>query len=284
MVWWMKETDRLSPDINRRLNAAIAGWSQWSPLPITEPAVQSQLGGLTNQSFVVTDGNTSWVVRLNGTIDDNGINRLHELAAITAAQHAGIAPRVVCSGHDSFVTEFLSGGNPTLDDIAKIGLLFAKIHSLDVSTQPIDLLAHLEAYKQQAFDQQVDPGKDVADCYSRVMALSKPKIMTQVLCHQDLTLQNMIKAKDRIFAIDWEFARQSDPAYDLAVFTYTHALNQKQSSELLLSYSRHEPELPSRIDYFERVYAMIEIFWRLIRGKKIDIRKLQALLDTRQLT
>jgi len=83
---------------------------------------------------------------------------------------------------------------------------------------------------------------------------------------------------------DWEFARQSDPAYDLAVFTYTHALNQKQSSELLLSYSRHEPELPSRIDYFERVYAMIEIFWRLIRGKKIDIRKLQALLDTRQLT
>ena len=282
MVWRMNEipAGRLSPDVNRRLKAAIAGWSNWSPAPITQPAVKSQLGGLTNLSFAVTDGNTSWVVRLNGTIADDGINRQHELSAITAANQAGIAPRVVCSGQDFFVTEFLSGENPTLNDISKIGLLFAQIHSLDVPTQPIDLLAHLEAYKLQAFDQQIKPGKTVVDCYNRVKALSKPKIMTQALCHQDLTLQNMLKAKGRIFAIDWEFARQSDPAYDLAVFTYTHALNQKQSYELLLGYSRHEPELTSRVDYFQRIYAMIEIFWRLIRGKKIDLSKLQALLDT----
>ena len=35
-----------------------------------------------------------------------------------------------------------------MEDIAEIGRLFAKIHSLDVSTQPIDLLAHLKAYQR----------------------------------------------------------------------------------------------------------------------------------------
>ena len=271
--------EKLSPNINRRLNAAIACWSEWTPPPITKPVLKSQLDGLTNLSFLVTDENTSWVVRLNDDIIDNGINRRHELTAITAARHAGIAPRVVCSGDDFFVTEFLPGNSPSLEDIAEIGLLFAKIHSLEVSTQPIDLLAHLKAYQRQAFDQQIKPDKDVADCYRRVMALPKPKIMTRVLCHQDLTLQNMIKIKDRIIAIDWEYARQSDPAYDLAVFTYTHELNQKQFSELLHGYARDEQELTSRVDYFEKVYAMIEIFWQMIRGKKIDISKLQALLE-----
>ncbi len=137
-------------------------------------------------------------MRLNYDIVDNGINRRHELAAITAAHHAGIAPRVVCSGHDFFVTEFLAGNSPSLEDVAEIGLLFAKIHSLEVSTQPVNLLAHLQAYNQQ-----IKPDKDVTDCYARVMGLSKPKITTHVLCHQDLTLQNMIKKKDRIVAIDW---------------------------------------------------------------------------------
>jgi len=275
--------EKLSPNIHHRLNIVIASWSEWTPAPITKPVLKSQLGGLTNLSFLVTDENACWVVRLNDDIIDNGISRQHELAAITAAYHAAIAPRVVYSEHDFFVTEFLSGDSPSLEDIAEIGRLFAKIHSLDVSTQPIDLLAHLKAYQRQAFDQQIKHEKDVADCYDRVMALPKPKIMTQALCHQDLTLPNMIKTKDRIVAVDWEYARQSDPAYDLAVFTYTHELNQKQSSELLHSYARVEPELTSRIDYFEKVYAMIEIFWRLIRGKKIDISKLQALLDTRKL-
>ena len=271
--------EKLSPNINRRLNAAIARWCEWTPPPITRPVLKSQLGGLTNLSFLVTDENTSWVVRLNDDIIDNGINRRHELAAITSAHHAGITPRVVCSGHDFLVTEFLAGNSPSLEDIAEIGLLFAKIHSLKVSTQPIDLLAHLQAYQLQAFDQQIKPDKDIADCYRRVMALPKPNITTRVLCHQDLTLQNMIKTKDRIVAIDWEYARQSDPAYDLAVFTYTHELNQKQSSELIHGYVRDEQELKSRIDYFERVYAMIEIFWQMIRGKEIDISKLQALLE-----
>ncbi|MCH7742913.1 MAG: phosphotransferase [Proteobacteria bacterium] len=268
----------------RRLDAAIAHWSEWTPPPIAEPVMTSRLGGLTNLSFLVTDGNACWVVRLNNDINDSGINRQHELTAITAAHHAGIAPRVVCSEHDFFITEFLSGNSPSLEDIAEIGLLFTKIHSLNVSTQPLDLLAHLKAYHLQAYSQQIKPDKDVADCYGRVMALSKPKITTHVLCHQDLTLQNMIKVKDRIVAIDWEYVRQSDPAYDLAVFTYTQELNQEQSSELLHSYSRNEPELTARIAYFERVYAMIEIFWWLIRGKKINIRKLQSLLDAGQLT
>jgi thiamine kinase-like enzyme len=187
---------------------------------------------------------------------------------------------MVFSNQNFLVSKYCPGDMPTLMDLAEIGSLFADIHSLNVSVPPIDLLTHLEAYQFQVRDMQITPDRDVADCYSRVMAMPKPKITTRVLCHQDLTLSNMIKTNSGIVAIDWEYARQSDPAYDLAVFTYTHELTQKQFSDLLNSYARHEAELPQRVDYFQRVYAMIEIFWSLIRGGEINTGKLRALLDS----
>ena len=222
----------------------------------------------------MTDGQGQWVVRLNG--DDAGINRSNEMSAIMAAYHAGIAPGVAFNGQDYLVVEYLSGEKPRIEDIAEIGTLFANIHSLDVSIQPMDLLKHLETYHRQiAMDEDVD------FCYEKITSLQPLKKCRAVFCHQDLTLDNMIRTSTGIAVIDWEYAAMSDPAYDLAVFSYTHELTQVQFSDLLENYSREEIDLSIRVRYFMKVYALIEILWWIVRGTKPEekIEKLKAILE-----
>ncbi|MCH8257865.1 MAG: phosphotransferase family protein [Proteobacteria bacterium] len=269
--------ENLSPEPIRRLNEAVMTWKSWAPAPTTIPVLTAQLGGDTNLSFLVTDGRNQWVVRLNDD-RDSGINRTNELAALTAAHNAGIAPAIIFNGQNILVAEYFSGHSPTLLDIAEIGSRFADIHSLEVSVQPMDLMKHLRAYYQQ-----ITKDTDIVNCYKKISALAAPDASTTVLCHQDLTLHNMIRTKDRIVVIDWEYAAMSDPAYDLAVFSYTHELNESQFSLFLDNYYRIEPELPDRVHYFEKIYALIEILWWLTRGKRQDekIVRLQTLLEMR---
>jgi thiamine kinase-like enzyme len=111
------------------------------------------------------------------------------------------------------------------------------------------------------------------------MALAAPS-GNPVLCHQDLLFENMIRTASGIVVVDWEYARLADPAYDLAVFTTTYSVNDHQRKMLLDAYRSTDSGLPERILYYEKVYALIEILWWQIKGRRLDeqIQKLAGLL------
>jgi thiamine kinase-like enzyme len=90
----------------------------------------------------------------------------------------------------------------------------------------------------------------------------------------------MIRTEARIVTIDWEYASLSDPAFDLAVFTHSHDLDEEQLLQLLNHYDGNDPDLPSRVHYFELIYGMIEILWWQIRGNRVEkkITRLQRQL------
>lgn len=268
-------TVETSLQVTKRVKKIVSTWESWHSQPVAQPKLIRQLGGYTNLSFLVTDGQSRWVVRLNGDRRDAGISQSNEMSAITAAHLAGIAPGIAFQGEDFLVVEYVSGEKPNLDDIAEIGALFADVHSLNVTIQPIDLLKHLGTYHRQ-----VAPDIDITQCFQEIMALEPVEKCSLVPCHQDLTLDNMIKTDNGIAVIDWEYAALSDPAYDLAVFSYSHELDAAQLSDLLANYNRVKIDLRYRIRYFEKVYALIEILWWLDRGKRQEhkIDKLKALL------
>jgi thiamine kinase len=274
--------DSLSKDSRRRLTQALSTWKDWKHPPASEPGVISQLGGYTNESFHVSDTLKDWVVRINSTKPDAGINRHNELLAIEAANSIGIAPGIAHNTNSFLVTEYLQCDKPTVDDLAAIGKLFNRIHALDVNAKPMDLAQHLSNYYGA-----ITPDLDISSCYAKFSKLPTPRCATRVLCHQDMTLENLLKCDQQIFVIDWEFAHLSDPAYDLAVFSYTAGLTQDQFTLLLENYSREdhyareEDNLLERITYYELFYALIEILWWFDRGKKLhtDIEHLHQSLN-----
>lgn len=256
---------KLSPDISHSLNHALSSWLDWTKKPLTKPVLSSQLGGQSNHSFMVSDGISNWVIRLNSSIADEGRDLQNEVKAHQAACRAGIAPSIVYFNSDFLITEFLEGNKPGMADLPEIGQLFSLIHSIDVDVRPLDLMNHLETYFMQA-----KPDLKVTRCFNRLLAVPSMDATDRVLCHQDLTFENMIRTQKGIVTIDWEYASLSDPAFDLAVFTYTHNLDEKQRLQLLGHYDGNDANLSRRIRYFEMIYAMIEILWWQIRGHRLD--------------
>jgi thiamine kinase-like enzyme len=56
-------------------------------------------------------------------------------------------------------------------------------------------------------------------------------------CHNDPNPDNFIKNKNgKIFLIDWEYAGNGDPMWDLAYFSTYHNLTDNQESILMLHY------------------------------------------------
>jgi thiamine kinase-like enzyme len=256
----------LSPDNKRRVEQALSDWKRWPSAPVRKPTITSNLEGDTNLSFKLSDGISAWVLRLNTLETDSGIDRSGEIAALKAAHKAGLAPQIEAVSSDFLITQFISGPRPDFDDLPEIGQLFHKIHHLSADMKSLDLLKHIERYASQC-----DIDVEIEDCINILLSLPCPSPIAGALCHQDLTLQNILKTDGRLIAIDWEYARISDPAYDLAVFITVENLGEDQSAILLHHYNNNDPKFRTRIDYYKPVYRMIEILWWLMRGKRQDI-------------
>lgn len=256
---------KLSAEDRPRLERALASWESWRPMPAKPPQVVDQLGGDSNRSFVVSDGASRWVLRLNNPLTDSGINRDNERLALLAAQEAGISPPSFQTG-EFLVTPFVSGGQATLENLGSIGVLFSCIHAMPVQLEPIDLLRHLGNYYERA-----NPDPLLHECYQRVVLLYPPSEVELKPCHNDCLLPNIIESEEGLRVIDWEYAAAADPAFDIAVFSRTYGLDRAGLELLLSGYgSRNVAEtegLLTRIRYFEKYYRLIELLWWGLRGR-----------------
>ncbi len=255
-----------------RLDRILNTWRVWMPAPARKPDLVRRLGGDTNQSFLVSDRRQSWVVRLNSRIQDTLIDRDTEARLIVAASKEGIAAPPVYYDADCLITAFIVADSHNQDDLQALAHLFSRIHSLDIELPVMDPRSHLSEYHQT-----IETDTDIDACFTKVMALEHPPVRSRVVCHQDLTLANIIKRADRWIAIDWEYAACSDPAFDIAVYTWSHHLDRSRTRQLLDEYDRDEPDMEERVRYFETLYAMTEILWWHLR--KQDTRHLLERLD-----
>lgn len=269
---------KLSAEDRNRLKQALASWESWREGPELLPQVITQLGGDSNLSFIVSDGSTRWVLRLNSPLSDNGINRDNERVALRAGHAAGISPLPNLHTSEVLVTPFLAGQRATLEDLTQVGGLFCRIHALAIELTPIDLLQHLQNYYEKAAPEPV-----LKDCYQHIVALYPKAAVDLKPCHNDCLLPNMIKSEHGLTIIDWEYAAATDPAYDLAVFSATYKLNQAQLRLLLSAYDPYSifdaEGLILRIQYYEKYYRLIEILWWNIRHRPMTAQ-LESLAES----
>src|SRR5471030_735576 len=116
----MTETD----GIQAVAPAAIA--QRIAELPLWRGAVRPEIlhGGLSNQNFIVRDGEDSYVVRVVGGDDPrHGIVRAREVAVSRAAHRAGIAPELVHAEPGLLVLRLIAGRTLTAADVAEPAML-----------------------------------------------------------------------------------------------------------------------------------------------------------------
>lgn len=196
-------------------------------------------GGITNHNFKVLAGGEEFVLRIGG--NDTallGIDRRVEHAATLAGAALGIGPQVVAfvEPEGFLVTRFLEGEVGSIGP-AEAGTLLRRLHAGPPIEGTFDSFRVVEAYEATARAGGVSPPRAYAEAKELARRIEAIRGAVELCpCHNDLLPANFIRAADRIWLVDWEYAGMGDPAFDLANFAVNNGLDEESDRELLAAY------------------------------------------------
>lgn len=228
-------------------------------------------GGLTNRSFLVRAAKRKYVLRLDAEHTATfGIDRTIELKILEAAAGSGLAPEVCFADPDAGILlyEYLPGPvweRSTLDDPHNFQLLAAllrKVHSLPLSGASLNAAAAAVRYADKASKNPLF-ATFAAHCIAIVRAVPASSMLA--CCHNDVMAANIV-GTSQLKLLDWEYARDNDPFFDLAAVIGYHDLGKRHADRLLDAYAgSRDPEALERLELQLRLYDAIQWLWLAAR-------------------
>lgn len=207
-------------------------------LPEWANATFSQLdGGTTNRTWLVDAGDRKAVLKIDAAPRSAPYNpRRIEAQIQTRAAEQGLANRVLLATDTVYLTEYVEGvvwSPECLEEDANIEQLAAalrRLHSLPLTGRVFDAIGAAKDYARRIRDR--DEAK-IRHCLEKVAAGPRPPNLC--CCHNDLVVANIINVPETRF-LDWEYACDNDPFFDLATIAAHHDMNEHQVITLLDAY------------------------------------------------
>jgi len=219
-------SDRQSPQV---VLSTVPGWESASFRELS--------GGFTNRTFLVESGQQKAVLKIDDAPRSEPFNERRKEAQVqTVAARKGLAATVLFVSETAYMTEYMEGriwSNTCLEDNANLDLLSAalrQLHALPLTGRTFDAMGAAREYVRRI------PGADqdkVNNCLKTIEAAPRPPNLC--CCHNDLVAANIINTPDVCF-LDWEYACDNDPFFDLATVVAHHKLTTEQSDYLLDAY------------------------------------------------
>ncbi|MCO5063593.1 MAG: phosphotransferase family protein [Rhizobiaceae bacterium] len=226
-------------------------------------AIAPLRGGLSNESYLVTDGAGKHVVRMGKDYPFHHVSRERELMTARAAFEAGFAPAIEHAEPGLMVTAYVDGKTFGAEDLCKdperIGKLLRRFH------QAMPKYVSGPAYLFWVFHVIRDYARTLRDGGSRMtkeldfyLSLNDELEQAQVSLpiifgHNDLLPNNFLDDGKRLWLIDYEYAGFSTAMFDLAGAASNSGMNESQSNLLLAAYFGEKPD-----DALQRAYAAMQ--------------------------
>lgn len=212
--------------IRQKLEANLPEWLSASIEP-----VQS---GQSRDCYRLTGKHARALFKFDRSVRDAFANpRLEEARIQREAASRGFAPDVLFVDHECIMTEYLTATPLAVDairehDVLKeLGTLLREVHSLPLSTLDSDLVSAARRYAAS-----IDDPAMTARCLD---AIAGVPATAEALCHNDVVAGNILRSAS-LFLIDWEYARNHSPLFDLATVIAHHALTADEARILLNAY------------------------------------------------
>ena len=207
-------------------------------IPGWEGAEFSEIsGGLSNRAWLIEVGGRKAVLKIDEHPRSLPFStRLAEAHVQTQAAKAGLAGAVLFASDTVYLTEYVEGtvwSDASLDDKENLGQLAAalrELHTLPLTGRTFDAVGAARDYASRISD--ADPDK-VRACLQSIEAVPLPQELR--CCHNDLVAANIIATPDVRF-LDWEYACDNDPLFDLATIVGHHNLSPARADDLLNAY------------------------------------------------
>ena len=232
-------------------------------------------GGLTNRSFLIRSHGARFVLRLDAKHTAAfGLDRRTELRILRNAAEASLAPEVRYADPAAGILlyEYLPGpvwDRASLDDnnrLERLAALLRKVHGLPASGVALDPLAAALRYESMV-SRHPELRTDAARCVAIVRATPEPP--TRCCCHNDMVASNIVGnaiGDARLKLLDWEYACDNDPCFDLASLIAYHDLGAEQTDRLLDSYTGgRTPEAREHLEMQLRLFDALQMLWFAVR-------------------
>jgi len=250
----------------------LAALPCWSGEIVAEPLA----GGLSNESWKVTDAKGLHVARFGKDYPVHHVDRAREAMSARAAHAAGFAPAVEYSAPGVMVSAFLQartwGGQDVRANPARVGELLARFHR--------DLPRHVEG--TPAFFWPFHVIRDYARTLKRgnsgflpdvprLLALAEAFEAAQaplpiVYGHHDLLPANFLEDDARLWLIDFEYAGFGTAMFDLAGASANAEMTEDEAGLLLTAYFGHAPDETTwrAFDAMQGAALVREAMWAMV--------------------
>lgn len=235
----------------------------------------TRLGGLTNANYLVEFGSERFVLRIPGRGTAAYIDRRNEEHAARATAAVGINAEVMFFDPEDGVQlcRFVEGGRTmsaeSFRDAGAIRRAAASLRTVHRRAEPFrtdfDLFAMIDDYRRllatrtctlpEGYDEAVAAAEDV-----RAALATHP--VQLVPCHCDPLAENFIDTGVQMTIVDWEYAGNNDPMWDLGDLAVEAELDADQEALLMSAY--FDGTVPAAARGRMVVYkAMCDLLWTL---------------------
>lgn len=224
-------------------------------------------GGLTNRSFLVENGGEVFVLRLDAAHTNVfDLDRIAEIRILRQAAEAGLGPQLVFanSGAGILLSRYISGDVWDASDLndnrklENLAWLLRRVHEMPPSGVKFDQNGVADRYTRNL---AARPGLHTFALRCQQIIADCPVSGEYRCCHNDVVAANVI-GNPALKLLDWEYACDNDPLFDLASLIGFHNLGTEQGSVLLSAYAGGaNPALSERLAIQVRIYDAIQWLW-----------------------
>lgn len=213
------------------------------------------MGGMSNYTYVIEIEGEKYTFRVPGKGAEHFTNRKQEAEIMKSIEPYHFLPKPIINDVETGykVAPYVEGQilsevpDKPLETIAAILKKVNSIPKFDYDYEPLKRLADYEALSNELDPVYQALKEKFLDIYQQQL-----QFVPLVACHGDAQVSNFVLAEDKIYLMDWEFAANNDPIYDIACFgnaTFDDALNLIE-----VYYDNPGP------DKYQRLYA-----WRMFQ-------------------
>ncbi|HVX82784.1 MAG TPA: choline/ethanolamine kinase family protein [Devosiaceae bacterium] len=246
------------------------------PVWTGRPSIVPLKGGLSNESYEVTDGGGRFVVRIGRDFPFHHVFRERELMTARAAHAAGFGPEIVHAEPGLTVSRFIAGRpfaeadvRANLEQVAHLVKAFHERMPRFVSGPgymfwPFHVLRDYARLLWGTGNPLVARLPDVLARAERLEAAQAP--LPIIFGHNDFLPANLIDDGDKIWIIDYEYAGFSTGMFDLAGLASNSSFSAEESERLLAAYFGRPPGDALRRSHAAMMCANLlrEALWGLV--------------------
>ena len=238
-----------------------------------------QLGGMTNQNYLVKTTNKQYIVKFFGKGTEKLINRQDEKYNLELLKDLDLDVKNYLFDIDAGikVNEYIESAI-TLDSTSiktkfdKIAPILQTIHASGKELRG-EFAPFEEIKKYESLIEEKIPYANYEAVREEVFSLEKRLAdlgVDRKSCHIDLVPENFIESpQGRLYLIDWEYSSMNDPMWDLAALFLESEFTRQEEEDFLSHYeSEQTPVSREKIAIYKILQDAIWSLWTVYKEEQ----------------